>query len=244
MTGSERSRWTVDLEGFDLGENYGLARRRVSALVRDLEDPFAIPVPACPGWTVHDVVAHLVAVVEDAVAGKLTGPPSDEVTREQVGRRRDMPTNEMLDEWAEICPPFQEGIQALRIWPGYLDVLAHEFDIRGAVANRDERDSFQIIASSECLLSNWKPPVPVVVKTDQNSYPVGKGGVGEGEDGEGGVGEGGASLILETSPYEVFRFRLGRRSPAQLRAMSWSGDPTPVLDHMVIFGPEPYDVIE
>jgi hypothetical protein len=42
----------------------------------------------------------------------------------------------------------------------------------------------------------------------------------------------------------VFRFRLGRRSPAQLRAMSWSGDPTPVLDHMVIFGPEPYDVIE
>jgi uncharacterized protein (TIGR03083 family) len=229
MAGSESSRWTVDLEAFDLGEHYGLARERVCTLVGDLDDPPGIQAPACPGWTVHDVVAHLVAVVEDAVAGRLTGPPPDEVTREQVERRRGMPTNDMLDEWGEICPPFQEGIQALRIWPGYLDVLAHEFDIRGAVHNRDRRESSEVVASSEFLLSNWKPAVALVVQTEQNSYPI---------------GEGEATLSLRTSPYEVFRFRLGRRSPAQLRAMSWTGDPAPVLDHMAIFGPEPYDLIE
>jgi len=26
--------------------------------------------------------------------------------------------------------------------------------------------------------------------------------------------------------------------------MDWDGDPTPVLDDLTVFGPEPYDIIE
>ena len=45
-----------------------------------LDDPDAAqwnrPVPACPGWSVRDVVAHLTAVALDLLDGRLTVPPS------------------------------------------------------------------------------------------------------------------------------------------------------------------------
>jgi hypothetical protein len=228
---------SVDLEAFDLGENYRIARERLSSLVAELmaesRDPKGIPVRACPGWSVHDVLAHLTAVVEDAMSGKLTGPPSEEFTAEQVARRRDMETAEMVSEWAEIAPPFEGLMTQVRIWPGFLDILAHEHDVRGSVDAPAGRDGEHMTAACESLLSIWEPPVPLVVRTGTVEHLL--GGAAQGADDE---------LLLTTTPFEVFRFRLGRRSPAQLRAMAWTGDPTPVLDHLVIFGPEPYDLVE
>ncbi len=43
-------------------------------------------VPACPAWTVKDVVAHLVATAEDVMAGRLADIPTDEFTADQVAR--------------------------------------------------------------------------------------------------------------------------------------------------------------
>ena len=86
----------VDLEAFDLGVHYGLARQRLSALVAGVEDQALVPVPACPNWSVHDVIAHLVAVVEDVRAGRLTGPPSDQDTAAQVARREGIETSVVL----------------------------------------------------------------------------------------------------------------------------------------------------
>jgi hypothetical protein len=37
---------------------------------------------------------------------------------------------------------------------------------------------------------------------------------------------------------------MGRRSRDQLAALDWSGDPAPVLDHLVIFGPARTDIVE
>jgi hypothetical protein len=229
----------VDLDAFDLGTHYRGSRERITSLVIGLiaesRDMKAIPVPACPLWSVHDVLAHLTAVVEDVMAGRIKGPPSSEETSAQVERRRAMPTAEMLEEWTEIAPGFETALQSVRVWPGFLDVLSHEHDIRGAVDRPDGRNNIDVIASADWLLSFWNPPVPLVVRT---------GHIGRVFGDSGGDTCAGADLTLETTPFEVFRFRLGRRSPAQLRAMSWTGDPSPVLDHMVIFGPEPYDVIE
>jgi hypothetical protein len=153
-----------------------------------------------------------------------------------------MPTTEMLDEWAEMAVEFEPALNSVRIWPGFLDVLAHEHDIRGAVDCPAGRDHIDVIASAQWLVESWRPPVPVVLRTGDTERVLGKSGAGGvGAAVGGAVGDG---LTLTTTPFEVFRFRLGRRSPAQLRAMDWIGDPTPVLDHMVIFGPEPYDVVE
>jgi hypothetical protein len=56
--------------------------------------------------------------------------------------------------------------------------------------------------------------------------------------------DGEPALELTTTWYEAFRWRMGRRSRGQLAALDWSGDPSPVLDHLVVFGPAPTDVIE
>ena len=73
----------------DVGEHYARIRTRFTALVEDLStEEWERPVQACPGWRVRDVVAHLSGTVDDALAGRLTGPPSEEVTAEQVVRNR------------------------------------------------------------------------------------------------------------------------------------------------------------
>src|SRR5206468_11838675 len=90
----------VDL---DLGHVYRAARERLTEVVRSMaDDPASVPVPACPGWSVHDVVAHLLGIIEDVMAGRLTGPPSEEESAEQVGWRRGVPTSALLDEWTAL----------------------------------------------------------------------------------------------------------------------------------------------
>src|ERR1700722_19011066 len=93
-----------DLDSFVRGEQYGLARKRLSELLAGIEGPASVAVPACPLWSVHDVPAHLVAVNEDVLAGKLSGPPSEEDTAAQVARRTGVPTADVIEEWAEMAP--------------------------------------------------------------------------------------------------------------------------------------------
>jgi hypothetical protein len=54
----------------------------------------------------------------------------------------------------------------------------------------------------------------------------------------------GTEILLRTTRFEALRWRTGRRSRAQLAAMDWSGNPTPVLDHLYLFGPADANVVE
>ena len=66
---------------------YQETRERIVALVSGLDDTaWRTPVAACPGWSVRDVVAHLVAVADDWVDGRLAGPPTDEESAAQIAR--------------------------------------------------------------------------------------------------------------------------------------------------------------
>jgi hypothetical protein len=244
MTDDSGTVSNVDLDGFDLGVNYKLARQRLTSVVSEVDDPAGVPVPACPGWSVHDVVAHLTAVVEDVLAGRLTGPPTDEETAAQVARRKDIETALMLAEWAEMAPTFEGLLSEVRVWPGFLDVLAHEHDVRGALSAPAGRDSYEMEVASEYLLSHWSPALPVRVKVGERERTLRpKTKPGETEAGQTAPDDD-VDLTLTTTAFEAFRFRLGRRSRAQLRAMDWSGDPTALIDKMTLFGPEPYDIIE
>ncbi|MGO9344324.1 MAG: maleylpyruvate isomerase N-terminal domain-containing protein [Acidimicrobiales bacterium] len=241
----------VDLDSFDLGIHYKAARQRISSVVAAVDDPAGVPVPACPGWSVHDVVAHLTAVVEDVLAGRRTGPPSEDETAAQVARRQNIETALVLAEWAELAPTFEGLLSEMRVWPGFLDVFAHEHDVMGALSVPGERDSYEMHISSEWLLSNWSPAVPVRVKIGERertllpkTEPTEPTEPEEPEEPEQIVSDDDIDLTLTTTAFEAFRFRLGRRSRAQLRAMDWSGDPTPVIEKMTVFGPEPYDIIE
>ena len=111
-----------------------------------------------------------------------------------------------------------------------IDVASHEQDIRGAVGQPGARDTEVIRQLADWLVTRLRTPVPVLVTVEGTRFQVGP-------DGE-------PVLELATTWYEAFRWRMGRRSRAQLAALAWSGDPAPVLDHLVVFGPAPADVIE
>ena len=107
----------------DLSSIYRESRTRLAEVIGSVDDPKAVPVPCCPGWSVHDVLCHLVAVADDVLAGTLTGPPTDEETAEQVARRAGRPTAAVLDEWATVGPAIDELLAGAAVWPLALDVL-------------------------------------------------------------------------------------------------------------------------
>ena len=220
------------MDDIDLGVVYRESRARVVAIVRDLPNAAQINVPACPEWSVHGVVSHLVAVVEDVLAGRLTGPPTDEQTAAQVARRRDRSTAAVVDEWEALAPPFEEFLSRTPVWPAALDVLSHEQDIRGAVDQPGARDVPGIRQGAELLIGSLRPPVDLLVRTEDGEHAVGP------------AGEAAQRMELTTTSFEAFRFRLGRRSRAQLASLAWSGDPGAVLNQLTIFGPSPLDVVE
>ena len=84
----------------EIADAYRATRARVRALL-DTAPPGATDhvVPACPEWTVHDVVAHLAGVSTDLVEGRLDGIASDEWTGAQVERARGRSVAALLDEW-------------------------------------------------------------------------------------------------------------------------------------------------
>jgi uncharacterized protein (TIGR03083 family) len=221
----------VDVQAADLPWLYRDTRERLTALVAGLDDAaLATPVPTCPGWLVADVVAHLAAVVEDALAGRLTGPPSEEQTAEQVARYAGRPMTQTLAGWTAGAPQFEEVIGAFNVPQAVIDVASHEQDIRGALGEPGARGTEAIRRMGGWLLERLNTPVPVRVTVEDAEFLAGP--------------QGEPVLGLTTTRFEAFRWRMGRRSRDQLAALGWSGDPAPVLDHLVIFGPARTDIVE
>jgi len=221
----------VGVQAAGLPRLYRDTRERLTGLVAGLDDAaLAAPVPACPGWLVADVVAHLAAVVEDALAGRLTGPPSEEQTAEQVARYAGRPMTQTLAGWSAGAPQFEEAIGAFNVPQAVIDVASHEQDIRGALGQPGARDTEAIRQMGGWLLERLRTPVPVRVTVEDAEFLAGP--------------EGEPVLGLTTTRFEAFRWRMGRRSRDQLAALDWSGDPAPVLDHLVVFGPARTDILE
>jgi hypothetical protein len=215
-----------------LSELYRGTRERVVQLVSGPADD-VLPVPATPGWTVHDVVAHLTGVAEDMLTGGPQSGPTPEWTAGHVARGRGVSMADLLATWAQCGPKVEALLDQTPIWPVVLDAGSHELDIRSAVGDTSLRDSALVMVGAKVLLRGLDVPLPLRVVTQDHDVRVGPEAPGE------------EPVVLRTTTYEAFRWRLGRRSRAQLAAMDWGGaDPTPFLDHLCIFGPADDDVLE
>jgi uncharacterized protein (TIGR03083 family) len=214
-----------------LSDLYRHTHRRITTMVTEL-DRTALhqPVPACPGWSVRDVVSHLTAVAEDIVAGRLTGPPSDQVTAEQVARHRSSELAETLASWDTVAPSLEEVLDRFEVWPAVLDAATHEQDIRGALGRPGARRAAAVRMGTTQLLTGLQPPIPLRVVVEDAEFRVGPD---EGDE-----------IVLITDRFEALRWRMGRRSRAQLLGMEWSGDPSPVLGSLAVFGPAAADIVE
>lgn len=217
-------------EAIDVGRLYRENRDRVTALVRPVpQERLLEPVPACPGWTVHDVVSHLAGNATDAIAGRLGGPPSDEQTGAQVALRRGQPTTVVLREWERSASQFELVLTKAgpSILPAAIDVAVHEHDIRGALDLPGSHENETITITTRRMLDRWMRslpsrdvPLPCVVD----------------EAGTVLAGDPASTVRWRASEYEVFRTAFGRRSAAQFARAFDGADPEPYLADLLVFG--------
>jgi uncharacterized protein (TIGR03083 family) len=194
----------------DLGAMYAAARVRIGSLVSD--EVGDLHVAATPAWTVHDVVAHLTGVVDDALAGNMEGVTTDPWTAAQVERGRGRTIAEMVDGWNEKAP-FVEAVlsspEGASRAAAVFDVHTHECDLLTALGR------------------------PIAVPADVLTWIVGEFREGFAAR----VAEAGLPPVTVEAPeIEIFRSRLGRRTAAEVRAYGWSSDPEPYLDRWFVFG--------
>lgn len=216
----------------DFWTNYREAQGRILSLVNNQNAD--LPVPATPGWTVKDLIAHLAGALADTRAGNTEGAPGPEWTARHVESRRHRSLGDIAAEWhliANTSPyPFQQHGARL-----VADVVSHEFDIKGALGNREGRGHPVVRSATLVFLSgvDWQlresgvPALRILV-----------------EDKALDVGEGEPQGTVEMGWWETMRVASGRRSRDQVRALAWTGDPETWLDHLFVFGPRETDLIE
>lgn len=257
-----------------IGRVYAEGRERLTALVEGLsEDEAATPVPGCPGWSVHDVLAHVTGVCTDVLDGNIAGVATVPWTAAQVGARRDRKLTEILDEWRDAGPQVEAFADNFpgRVGPQWvLDLTTHEYDVRAALGRPGGRDSEGVRIGIDFLVTvglhstvTAHGLAPLEVRAGAQSWVVGAGGPALGSSPEeiaAAAGERVAAVlmgadpeppgdptgILEVDRFELFRALAGRRSAAQIRRYAWSVGPDPYVAAFP-FGPftlSPTDVDE
>jgi uncharacterized protein (TIGR03083 family) len=220
----------------DLAGMYSGAHRRAAQLVGDLPSrELSRTVPGCPEWRVQDLVAHLSGFAYDVQTGNLEGTGTGPWTARQVAERIDRTLPELLAEW-DVSDPSVRAVAAAAPLT-VIDCVVHEHDLRGAlgIAGPSEPEAVDFVLGA--VLAALGP------RLDQ----AGVGSLALRIDGaeEQVHGTGAPGVTLEVDSFELFRSLFGRRSPDQVRAYSWTGDPEPHIATWSFFGPLPeHDVLE
>ncbi|MBM3673785.1 MAG: maleylpyruvate isomerase family mycothiol-dependent enzyme [Actinobacteria bacterium] len=209
----------------DRGLLYGACRERVIDLVAHLTpDQAAARVLACPDWTVHDTIAHMVGIVTDVNAGNLDGVGQDHWTAAQVETRKDASMAELIAEWETGSPQLEDGLRAVGGIPALVavaDVWNHEQDIRGALGTPGSHDPAAELAALEGYIAVraalFDGLAPLRFVAGNHTF-------------QSGDGEPGATVISE--PFELARMICGRRTADQIRAYRWDGDAEPYLTRL------------
>jgi uncharacterized protein (TIGR03083 family) len=127
-------------------EIYCDARSRFVELVRGLpQEMHDRWVPACPQWSVRDIVAHLAGASADFIESNFPAPgvPFECWTATQVAKREGRSLEELLAEWDELASTIVTMMRDGRVPEGPLinDVATHEQDVRGALGKPGGRDA-------------------------------------------------------------------------------------------------------
>jgi len=221
---------------FDVPAIYRTARERLVMLAMTLKpEHLATPVPTCPGWSVHDLYAHLAGLSSDVLGGEVAAPDSDEATANQVATRKGVAIGELVAELVRNSPELErrlaERTLTLRL---AIDAWTHDQDIHNALGIVSGRDSAGLALTISFVgrLERVLTPAglaPLRIITEDHDWAIG--------DGEPGA-------VLRISGYELARMLLGRRSVAQMRAYDWEGDPEPYIAVLPTFGPADNDIVE
>jgi uncharacterized protein (TIGR03083 family) len=199
---------------------YKAIRERVTGLVRDAAPAMLdAPSPATPGWSVRDVLAHLVGVTNDIVNGRMEGIATDAWTQAQVDPRHDTSVDALLAEWGEFGPQFEAMLAAAPAeisGQALLDGASHEQDLRHALGAPGARDS-DAVAIGWTWMAGLRtrgnlPAICFITENDTATF---------------GAGE--PIVTVEASCFELMRASTGRRTAHEIELYGWQPEARPAI---------------
>ena len=223
----------------DVATCYARTRAELLALAARLSAEDAMtPVPALPGWSVRDAYAHLAGVCADLVDGNLDGLATPPWTARQLAERTGRALPEIAEEWGRRGPEAEAwaGRVGDRVAiPLAVDCWQHQQDVLGALGRRGEREDERVtylagrtVRALERRFAEHDTPELRLVCAGNESV----------------LGSGLPSATLRIEGYELLRVFGGRRSPAQIAAADWEGDPAPYLDQLHLFDLPLVDLVD
>lgn len=208
---------------------WSVAQRRVADLVRGVTaEQAATRVPACPDWTVRDLLAHMVGLGADVLAGDEPDDHNERWTARQVRARQGSDVAALVREWDELAPRLVEHMRGHDARP-LNDVVIHEGDLRGALHAEPVDDDGVVVVRDRMAGRVAKRIADAGLAPVRLMAPTWDAALGDGEPG----------LTLQAPAYDLFRAVTSRRSAAQLRAWVTQGDPEPYLPVLAVLGPLP-----
>lgn len=200
---------------------------RVATLVAGLpEETLSHAVPACPDWSVADLLAHMIGLGADVLGGDEPDDHNEAWTRAQVEARRGRGRDDLLTEWLEVSGPLREWMREHGSRP-LNDVVIHEQDLRSAVEEPGGRDGAGLAIvrgrMTERFTSRVEGLAPIALRGESWSWA-------SGDD---------PGVVLEASDFDLFRTLSTRRTAQQLRSWTTRGDVTAYLDAFAGLGPLP-----
>lgn len=124
---------------------YIALRRRVIDLIRSVPDEDSVRVvPSCPAWSTSALVAHMMGVNEDILAGRMEGVTTDAWTQAQVDRHTGESLRQLADGWESIAADFDAVLPHIPAPVNsqlVMDAVTHEHDLRHALGSSDARDT-------------------------------------------------------------------------------------------------------
>ncbi len=240
----------------DLTAAYDEVRERFSAVALGLDHAQAeLPVRSCPGWSVHDVLAHHVGVITDASTGnapeipegvdflrdfdQVIGTVFADMSARQVRERASVPVAQLVDEWGSasrlVWSMFrgERPVAAFPIPPEVApsvvmnDVIVHEGDVRAALGLEPAPETTAL----SLALTNYS--FMAAVKVQAAGLPALRLRY---DDREKVIGAGEPVATLAGSRHDLVRVLASRRSREQILAMDWEGDPSPYGDLLPAYG--------
>lgn len=191
-------------------------------------------IPACPEWTLRDLLGHQAGEIEDGLAGNMEGMGTPAWTAAQVERHRHQDLEAVKAAWTTALASAGDAIY--QVTEGAInDLVHHEFDVRGALGDVDNRDGELVRTMTpvfagfldETLKANALPALRLVV---DSTVMI--------------LGDGTPAGELRMTGFEFLRMVTGRRSMAQIQRLDWNGDHSPWLAHMSLMPPREGDLVE
>ena len=206
------------------------AQERVCELVTGVpEADTECHVPACPDWTVRDLLSHVVGLGADVLAGDEPDDHNEAWTQAQVDSRRDRSVADLVAEWRGFADDLEAWMRENGTRP-LGDVTIHEQDLRSALGVAGARDSGAFAAVRDRMAGRFAGRVEGLATIALVGESWRWSSATDGEE---------AEVVVEAPDFDLGRALMSRRTADQLRSWTTRGDVEQHLGAFEVLGSLP-----